>query len=48
MSASPTVMVELQFASKEGAENVIATFNNQKVSITKKWLRWTRLIKSIG
>jgi hypothetical protein len=31
ISASPTVMVELQFASKEGAENVVATFNNQKV-----------------
>ncbi|KAF1947925.1 hypothetical protein EJ02DRAFT_332499 [Clathrospora elynae] len=30
MSAAPTVMVELQFVSKEGAENVIATFNNQK------------------
>lgn len=32
LSASPTVMVELQFATKEGAQNVIATFNNQKVS----------------
>jgi hypothetical protein len=31
LTASPTVMVELQFASKDGAENVIATFNNQKV-----------------
>ncbi|KAL1800451.1 hypothetical protein ACET3X_000793 [Alternaria dauci] len=30
LSSSPTVMVELQFASREGAENVIATFNNQK------------------
>ncbi|KAH7380620.1 hypothetical protein BKA66DRAFT_442170 [Pyrenochaeta sp. MPI-SDFR-AT-0127] len=30
LSASPTVMVELQFADKVGAENVIATFNNQK------------------
>ncbi|EMD60840.1 hypothetical protein GGP41_009793 [Bipolaris sorokiniana] len=30
LSASPTVMVELQFATREGAENVIATFNNQK------------------
>lgn len=30
ISASPTVMVELQFISREGAENVIATFNNQK------------------
>ncbi|KAH9877551.1 hypothetical protein IAQ61_002918 [Plenodomus lingam] len=28
ISASPTVMVELQFADKAGAENVIATFNN--------------------
>jgi hypothetical protein len=26
-------MVELQFANREGAENVIATFNNQKVSL---------------
>ena len=31
-SASPTVMAELIFEEKEGAENVIATFNNQKVS----------------
>lgn len=31
ISASPTVMVELQFVDKQGAENVIATFNNQKV-----------------
>ncbi|KAI8936879.1 hypothetical protein NX059_006114 [Plenodomus lindquistii] len=30
ISAAPTVMVELQFADKQGAENVIATFNNQK------------------
>ena len=30
ISAAPTVMVELQVATKEGAENVIATFNNQK------------------
>ncbi|KAI4943916.1 hypothetical protein J4E91_009063 [Alternaria rosae] len=30
LSSSPTVMVELQFVSREGAENVIATFNNQK------------------
>ncbi|KAF2852864.1 hypothetical protein T440DRAFT_506251 [Plenodomus tracheiphilus IPT5] len=30
ISASPTVMVELQFADKQGAENVVATFNNQK------------------
>lgn len=32
ISAAPTVMVELQVATKEGADNVIATFNNQKVS----------------
>jgi hypothetical protein len=32
LSSNPTVMVELQFASRDGAENVIATFNNQKVS----------------
>jgi hypothetical protein len=31
ISAAPTVMVELQVVTKEGAENVIATFNNQKV-----------------
>ncbi len=31
LSSNPTVMVELQFVSREGAENVIATFNNQKV-----------------
>ncbi|KZM27187.1 uncharacterized protein EKO05_0004713 [Ascochyta rabiei] len=30
LTAAPTVMVELQFATREGAENVIATFNNQK------------------
>lgn len=33
ISAAPTVMVELQFASKDGAENVIAMFNNQKVGV---------------
>ena len=31
LTASPTVMVELTFATREGADNVIATFNNQKV-----------------
>jgi hypothetical protein len=31
VSAAPTVMVELQFVSRDGADNVIATFNNQKV-----------------
>ncbi|KAH8732283.1 hypothetical protein GQ44DRAFT_697379 [Phaeosphaeriaceae sp. PMI808] len=30
LSAAPTVMVELQVVTKEGADNVIATFNNQK------------------
>ncbi|KAF2997556.1 hypothetical protein E8E13_000708 [Curvularia kusanoi] len=30
LTASPTVMVELTFATREGAQNVIATFNNQK------------------
>jgi hypothetical protein len=33
LTSSPTVMVELQFANRDGAENVIATFNNQKVCI---------------
>lgn len=37
LSASPTVMVELQFATREGAENVIATFNNQKVSTRDRY-----------
>jgi hypothetical protein len=32
LTASPTVMVELQVVTKEGADNVIATFNNQKVN----------------
>jgi len=31
LSAKPTVMAEIVFVNKEGAENVIATFNNQKV-----------------
>lgn len=31
ISAHPTVIVEIVFVEKEGAENVIATFNNQKV-----------------
>ncbi|KAH7401076.1 hypothetical protein DE146DRAFT_486795 [Phaeosphaeria sp. MPI-PUGE-AT-0046c] len=30
LSSGPTVMVELQVVTKEGADNVIATFNNQK------------------
>lgn len=33
LTAAPTVMVELTFATREGAENVIATFNNQKVRV---------------
>lgn len=32
LTASPTVMVELAFAKREGAENVISMFNNQKAS----------------
>jgi hypothetical protein len=43
ISASPTVMVELQFASKEGAENVVATFNNQKVSTKLPHSRESRI-----
>jgi len=31
LTASPTVIVEMVFIEKAGAENVIATFNNQKV-----------------
>ncbi|KAH7077975.1 hypothetical protein BKA63DRAFT_489486 [Paraphoma chrysanthemicola] len=30
LTAAPTVMVELQCVTREGADNVIATFNNQK------------------
>jgi hypothetical protein len=41
ISASPTVMVELQFVSREGAENVIATFNNQKVFSTTIFQPWS-------
>lgn len=32
VSANPTVMAELVFEDKDGADNVIATFNNQRVS----------------
>jgi hypothetical protein len=32
LTAAPTVMAELSVVTKEGADNVIATFNNQKVS----------------
>jgi hypothetical protein len=38
LTASPTVMVELSFTSREGAENVIATFNNQKVRDIQPWV----------
>jgi hypothetical protein len=31
LTATPTVVVELQVVTREGAENVIATFNGQKV-----------------
>ena len=31
ISAQPTVLAEIVFADKEGAEMTIATFNNQKV-----------------
>ena len=31
ISAAPTVVAEMVFTDKGGAENVIATFNNQKV-----------------
>jgi hypothetical protein len=33
LTAAPTVMVELQVVTREGADNVIATFNNQKVCV---------------
>lgn len=33
VTAAPTVMAELIFATKEGADNVIATFNNKKVCV---------------
>lgn len=36
VSASPTVLAEMVFADREGAENVIATFNNQRVSIANQ------------
>jgi len=31
LSAKPNVMAEVVFVNREGAENVVATFNNQKV-----------------
>jgi len=37
LTAAPTVMVELQCVTKEGADNVIATFNGQKVCHLGKW-----------
>jgi len=33
LSARPTVLCEIVFRELEGAENVIATFNNQKVCL---------------
>lgn len=36
ISARPTVIAEIVFESKEGADNVIDTFNNQTVSRTTK------------
>ncbi len=33
ITSSPTVIAEMVFVDKMGAENVIATFNNEKVSI---------------
>lgn len=33
VASSPTVIAEMIFTDKGGAENVIATFNNQKVGI---------------
>ena len=35
ITSSPTVIAEIVFADKAGAENVIATFNNQKVDVTR-------------
>lgn len=32
LAASPTVIAEMVFTDKAGADNVISTFNNQKVS----------------
>lgn len=40
LSPGPTVMVELQVVTKEGADNVIATFNNQKVGSREISLRF--------
>ncbi|KAJ4305209.1 hypothetical protein N0V90_000740 [Kalmusia sp. IMI 367209] len=36
--AKPTVMAELTFATKDGAENVIATFNGKKC--IRPWMIW--------
>lgn len=33
VSAKPTVMAEICFVEREGAENVVATFNNQMVCL---------------
>lgn len=34
VASSPTVIAEMTFTDKGGAENVIATFNNQKVDMS--------------
>ncbi len=39
ITAHPTVMAEIVFVEKSGAENVIATFNNQKVRSPPLWSR---------
>jgi hypothetical protein len=33
MATSPTVIAEMSFTDKQGAEKVVATFNNQKVCL---------------
>lgn len=47
ISANPTVMAEMVFAEKEGAEKVISTFNNQKVWPTAVADLTTVLISSL-
>lgn len=36
ITSTPTVMAEMAFAEKQSADNVIATFNNQKVLQLRK------------
>ena len=43
----PTLIAEIMFESKEGADNVVSTFNNQNVSIFGLWFLF-RLIFSGG